>query len=127
MTATTEAPTTNLHQPVERDGNHLDCGAPDCGYSMFTHPIATPTFKDQPEKMATYWRDQFQRHHSDQYAPGRAPDIAVDWEVSACCSICEDKIGDIVVVDSETLTCKDCGTTWDMHGTSGELAEQEED
>lgn len=59
------------------------------------------------------------KDHLAQHAPGRAVDIAVDWEPSAMCSVCEDGIGDVQQEDGG-LTCQDCGTTWDIDGESGE-------
>lgn len=58
--------------------------------------------------------------HIAQHAPGRALDIEVDWEPSACCSVCEGGIGDIRQVSSEGLECIECGTAWDNDGTMGE-------
>jgi len=63
------------------------------------------------------------RDHLDQHKPGRAMDIAVDWEVSACCNVCEDEIGDVETDDGETLRCRECGTTWNIDGTNGEREE----
>jgi hypothetical protein len=116
MNTTTAAP-TNQHQP-STDTKHLHCTAPDCGYTLHVHQNRTIKDPDQ------FWPEQFRRHHGDQYEPGRAPDVAVDWVVSACCSVCEDGIGDIEVNDSDSLRCKDCGTTWGMDGTAGERDEE---
>ena len=54
--------------------------------------------------------------------PGRALDIEVDWEPSACCSVCADGVGDITQED-DGLRCHGCGTTWDMDGTGGETTD----
>lgn len=61
--------------------------------------------------------------HLDQHKPGRAVDIEVAWELSACCSVCEDGIGSITLSDSESLRCRDCGTVWSLDGTGGERSE----
>lgn len=108
----------NSHQP-STDTKHLHCEAEGCQFTQYVHP--NPTIKDDDK----FWLEQFRRYHSDQYEPGRAPDIEVDWVISASCSICEDGIGDIEVNDSDSIRCKDCGTTWDMRGTSGERDEHE--
>lgn len=63
------------------------------------------------------------RGHQEQHKPGRALDIAVDWEVSALCSVCEDGVGDIVRED-EGVTCRECGTSWDLDGTDGRRDEE---
>jgi hypothetical protein len=118
---TTESTATNPHQPQQTE-NRLTCTAPDCGYAMFTYGLRH--FEGQPEKQDTYWRSLF-TNHADQFDPGRAPDITVDWEISACCSVCEDKIGHVETNDSESVICKECGTTWHIDGTGGELKEQE--
>lgn len=62
------------------------------------------------------------KEHLEQHAPGRALDIAVDWEPSARCSVCESG-GDIVMNDVETLICNECDTTWTLDGTDGERSE----
>jgi hypothetical protein len=119
MSTTTLTPRAqNLHQPASTE-NRITCAAPDCGYSMHTHSIRM--FEGKPDQLATYWESLFDRHHADQYAPGRAPDITVDWEISACCSVCEDGVGKVVTNDSETVTCEECDTTWCIDGTAGEL------
>jgi hypothetical protein len=115
---TTEAPATNPHQPATQD-TRIACAAPDCGYAMHRHP------NPDGSSMDAFLLDLFHRNHSRQYDPGRAPDIAVDWEISACCSVCPDGIGDVRMEDSESVRCKECGTTWDIRGTSGERAEAE--
>lgn len=126
MTATTEAPAVNAHQPVDVE-NRLNCAAEGCGFSMHTYGIPGKVFDEDPEKLANYWRSLFLRSHTEQFEPGRAPDITVDWTISASCSVCPDGIGDVVTNDSESVICNDCNTTWHIDGTSGELAEQEED
>jgi hypothetical protein len=76
--------------------------------------------------MDKFLLELFHKSHGGQYDAGRAPDIAVEWEISACCSVCPDGIGDVTTNDSETVTCKDCGTTWAMDGTAGERAEADQ-
>ncbi|MFB9776140.1 hypothetical protein [Brevibacterium otitidis] len=56
--------------------------------------------------------------HIAQHRPDRALDIAVDWEPTACCSVCDDGIGDIEQED-EGLVCQGCGTSWNLDGTGG--------
>lgn len=68
-------------------------------------------------------------HDVSQHDPGRAPDIQVDFELVADCSVCEFPKGDVQQTDHEVLTCEDCGTTWTLDlgasntGTDGHLAE----
>lgn len=69
-------------------------------------------------------REYWIKDHIEQHGPGRAVDIEVDWEISAYCSVCDDGIGDIEVVDSEIVECQECGTSWSMDGTGGELADE---
>ena len=64
--------------------------------------------------------DGFYADHQDQHRPGRAPDIEVDWEPSATCSVCPDG-GDIHQDSSDVLEGRGCGTTWYLDGTGGEL------
>ena len=92
----------------------IECSA--CPYVRFTgapHHIATRVERWMPDHIA-------------QHAPGRALDIEVVWEPSACCSVCEDGIGDIRQVSSEGLECIECGTTWDMDGRGGETSDDDE-
>lgn len=110
----------NPHQP-KHEGAFLNCQAPDCRYWVTFH---VPNGRDFEEWLSTA-RKRFKRDHSEQFEPGRAPNISVDWEVSALCSVCEDGIGEIVTEDSETLRCKECGTTWSMEGDNGEREEQD--
>jgi hypothetical protein len=118
MTAPTVEAATNLHQPSITE-RAITCAAPDCGYAMHRHPNPDGTSMDE------FLLTLFQRHHSGQYDTGRAPDITVDWEISACCSVCEDGVGTVVTNDSETVTCEECGTTWSIDGTAGELKDAE--
>ncbi len=70
------------------------------------------------------WTEKFDRRrswiagHLAQHEPGRALDIAVDWEPLANCSVCADGIGDIEQED-EGLVCQECGTSWNLDGTGG--------
>lgn len=115
------APATNPHQPaLTEDGHNLRCTAPDCGYAL--HVYHHPSGNTPPE----YWAGLFHSYHSRQYDPGNAPDIAVDWEISASCSVCPDGIGDVKTNDSETVRCEECGTTWHIDGTGGERAEADQ-
>lgn len=110
----------NPHQP-EHEGGLLKCQAPDCGY---WRTFYVPEYRDYAEWLASAC-EGFKREHSEQFKPGRAPDISVDWEISACCSVCEDGIGDVVSEDSESLRCKECSTTWSMEGDSGERDDED--
>ncbi len=58
------------------------------------------------------------RDHLETHEPGRAPDIEVDYILTADCSVCED--GGDVKDEGEALVCGDCGTTWYRDGTYGE-------
>jgi hypothetical protein len=116
---TTEAPeapeAVNVHQPIA-EGHRLVCGAPDCGYAIHTYPIRS---LDDADRIATYWASLFKNNHSSQYDPGHAPDIAVEWEISATCSVCPDG-GEIQMCeDGDAVCCDECGTHWDMNGNHG--------
>lgn len=105
--------TENLHQPeLIRDDDgvafSVRCALEDCGASIW----AGRGEDERYDKM-------FRRDHTSQYEPGRAPDIEIEWVVSAMCSVCEGG-GDVDQNDGESLICKDCGTTWYMDGTGGE-------
>ena len=65
--------------------------------------------------------------HLETHEPGRAPDIDVEYVLSASCSVCEDGIGDVVQESSDSIECRECGTTWSDDGTYGELKEVEDD
>lgn len=119
MTATIEAPTTNPHQPNPGPDTFIHCAAPDCEYAQFTHRLPGRN----EDQTAAFWTELFRSNHTAQHDPGRAPDITVEWEISASCSVCEDTIGDIVVNDSDSIRCKDCGTTWSIDGSNGERDE----
>ncbi len=107
--------TTNPHQPdidfLSRGG--LKCTAPDCNFYL-----AVPR-----EDWLESWKPHFRDVHTQQYDEGRARDIEIEWVISACCSVCEDGVGDVQVNDTDTVRCNDCGTTWYMSGTGGELDE----
>lgn len=73
--------------------------------------------------------DANQAHDPRQHDPDRAPDIEVDFELVADCSICEDG-GTIELIDAaESLECSDCKTTWSIDldhsttATDGQRAE----
>lgn len=63
------------------------------------------------------------RDHQEQHRPGRALDIEVDWAPHARCSVCSDGIGTIEQ-DDDGLACRECGTTWDLEGTMGEIDDE---
>lgn len=114
----------NPHQPVMSDSRRsVTCAAEGCSYIMPHHDFEAGTREQNDATAAAFFRT----YHGNQYEPGRAPDITVEWEISACCSVCEDGIGDIQQEDSETLRCTECGTVWDTHGQGGEREETEND
>jgi ribosomal protein L37AE/L43A len=84
----------------------------ECGYAIYSGAT-----QSRAAAMGPWIPD-----HIAQHAPGRALDIEVVWEPSACCSVCEDGIGDVREESSEVLECRDCGTTWNYDGTMGELS-----
>lgn len=107
------------------------------GEESETHPgfhSAVIRCSEQDHTIFTSWRDTYGdphdyasrvlRDHLDQHKPGRALDIEVSWEPVAFCSVCEDGIGNVVQED-DGLTCRQCGTTWDMDGKQGERKEVE--
>lgn len=65
------------------------------------------------------------RYHLETHNPGRAPDIDVEYKIEACCSVCEDGIGDVTEADSETLECNRCGSHWSIDGTYGYTKEDD--
>lgn len=88
----------------------VSCAADGCHY-LLTAGLGT----------AERYAGMFKREHAVQYEPGRAPDIEVDYIISADCSICEDG-GDVDMTDSDTLSCSKCSTTWNARGEHGERA-----
>lgn len=116
----------NQHQPIwhasptVKDMYRVSCTAEGCHYlSSFVSTV-------HEEEFVRVRAEVHFSNHTKQYLPGSAPDIVVDWEISACCSVCEDGIGDIVTEDSESVYCKECGTTWSMDGTDGERKEDDD-
>ena len=99
----------------------VTCAAEGCKFAMTHYDFPRRTREQNDTTAAAFFR----ANHSGQYEPGRAPNISVDWVISACCSVCEDGMGDIQQEDSETLHCTECGTTWNMHGEDGEREEKE--
>lgn len=95
--------------PGEEAGtyNAVKCSDPGHHFIVASGPMASEA----------YYASAFRRHAA-QYEEGRAPDIAVDWEVSASCSVCGDG-GDVRQEDSESVGCRDCGTSWYIDGTYG--------
>lgn len=72
--------------------------------------------------------DEILAEHLAQHEQGRALDIEVDWEPSACCPVCPDGIGRITWDSDagEGLICLDCKSTWDIEGKGGETRIEEE-
>jgi hypothetical protein len=89
------------------DGNAARCAG--CGHVIFGLAHLQP---GQMEAM-------FRNLHGRQYEPGNAPDITVEWELVAQCSVCPDG-GSIELVDSEGVRCTECRTTWAIDGSMGE-------
>lgn len=118
---TTTATSINLHQPVI-DRTAVRCAAPDCGHVIYglLHPERMEVPRDQEHA-----RNLFTRMHTAEHAPGKAPSIEVDYIISAYCSVCPDG-GDVDQIESDTLECSKCKTTWDERGNHGERAEQED-
>lgn len=108
----------NPHQPVVATPYGGGIGCSGCGYYAMTGKLAHLSEED----IAKFVQNHF-REHADQYLPGRAPDITVEYELVASCSVCEDGTGNVVQDDSESVRCDDCGTTWFIDGTQGEREE----
>jgi hypothetical protein len=85
----------------------VSCAVEDCHFTLVAGLADAPTYARI-----------FQDEHAAQYEPGRAPDIAVDWEIVADCSVCEDG-GDIEQED-DGVTCRKCDTRWSIDGRYGE-------
>lgn len=114
----------NPHTMVMAENRRtVTCAAEGCSYIMTHWDIQTRT-REQNDTTA---EALFMMHHRSQYEPGRAPDITVEWEISAYCSVCEDGIGDITQEDTETVYCRECGTTWSADGKDGERKENDND
>lgn len=92
-----------------------------CSECNFTQWSSVRTSKVTAEEYAT----NSIRHHLETHEPGRAPDIEVEYEIVAYCSVCEDGLGDVEVVDIETLECAECNTVWYIDGTGGEREDSE--
>jgi hypothetical protein len=110
----------NAHQPElirNADGiaTSASCAAPNCNTNVRAGMASDEGYIAH-----------FTRLHTVQYEPGRAPDIEVDWDPSANCSVCED-LGEVKAdPDGEGLFCVQCKTRWGMDGEHGERAEAEE-
>lgn len=105
---------TNEHRPKFKHSPEgvtyaASCVAPECPYVMYAGG------KDDE-----WYTRLFTRDHASQYEPGRAPNIEVEYVISALCSVCEDGVGDIVDNDGESVRCEVCRTTWYVDGTGGE-------
>lgn len=112
----------NPHRAVFDDKQKMvTCAAPACRY-CFIYPGPRAEGKLTRE-IAQRWTRIFHANHGMQYEPGRAPDIAVDWEISASCSICDDG-GEIEMNDGETIQCQTCKTIWTINGENGERDDQ---
>lgn len=94
-----------------------------CSECSFIQWSSVRTSKVSAEEYAT---NSIMRH-LETHEPGRAPDIDVEYVLSASCSVCEDGIGDVVQDSSEMLECRECGTTWSEDGTYGEKTEKNDE
>lgn len=103
--------------------NFITCAAEGCGYFSTHYDFPSRTQEANDASAAGL----FNMHHRAQYDPGRAPDITVEYELVAYCSVCEDGIGDIQQNDGETVRCKECGTAWHIDGTNGEREEKDDE
>jgi hypothetical protein len=117
----TAAITENTHQPVV-DGTAVRCADTGCCHAVFG--IIRATEQDNPEAQERA-KESFKQRHTVQYEAGNAPDIEVDWQIVATCSVCPDG-GDVDTNDGETVICKGCNTTWYIDGTGGTRAEDDQ-
>lgn len=105
---------SNRHTPLiapAEDGaefTNVTCNAPGCRYRC-RYMVSTVSRDDFPAI--------FHRAHGNEYDPGRAPSIEVDWEPSGSCSTCGR--GDIETGDDDTVQCDFCGSYWSHDGSGG--------
>lgn len=66
------------------------------------------------------------KDHADQFEPGRAPNIDVEYKVVAYCSVCPNGSGSRITIVGrdgtrapDSLQCEHCGTGWDVDGKNG--------
>jgi hypothetical protein len=73
---------SNPHQPeTDKLSNAgLKCAAPDCNYYLIVPKV----------EWLESWKPYFRSEHTYQFDEGRAPDITVEWDIVATCSVCED-------------------------------------
>lgn len=111
----------NEHFPVP-SGATLVCNAPGCEYVAFVGlpAINRGAASDVPfsEYFGHLWRG-----HAHQYEPGSAPDISVEWELVATCSVCPE--GGDMSHDGDGVHCETCGAHWNDRGEYGETDEVE--
>lgn len=94
----------------EKDGwSSVNIRCSECSYVAFT---------GAPTKVIAS-RSSWISDHLSQHNPGRALDIEVSWEPSACCSVCEDGIGSIRWHEDGGVWCTECKTIWDENGQYG--------
>lgn len=101
----------------------VECSAPGCSHIWYVGSDAVERAKERTPRDPVAFFTSIWGNHSRQFEPGGAPDITVEWEIVAHCSVCPDKVGDVVTNDSESVVCNECGTTWGMDGESGETDE----
>lgn len=108
----------NDHELIIGDGE-LSCAAKGCDWIVYVGSASTDAARGSLNSQLYF--DRIAREHSSQFDEGAAPNIEIEYELSAGCSVCPDKIGDVVCESGETIMCRECGTTWDMEGTMGEV------
>lgn len=108
------------HFPVA-NGGALVCNAPSCEYTAYIGEAAVARGAASETPLAEYFANLW-HGHARQFEPGAAPDITVEWELVASCSVCPEG-GDMRQGDDNTVECQVCGTYWDHDGTDGETDE----
>jgi len=112
-----------VREPWGPENPHMHYATIRCSECDFVQWSSVNTVRVTAEEYAT---NSIMRH-LETHEPGRAPDIDVEYVLSASCSVCEDGIGNVETLDGESIGCADCGTTWSEDGTYGELKEVEDD
>lgn len=108
----------NPHQPVITD-NSLQCKASDCCTQMFIGSSAIERGRAKyPDSPAAGW-DHLWNSHKRQFEDDGAPDIAVEWELVASCSVCPD--GGDMESNGDGVQCQKCFTSWSMDGDYGTI------
>lgn len=116
----------NPHQIVIPDPyeGSFTCAAPDCRFWSTGASVKRGGVLSSREHIVTVNEFIF-KDHANQFLPDRAPDIQVEYELVANCSVCDDG-GDMFQDWEGEIGCRDCGTSWDRNGEHGERHEDEE-